>query len=329
MGSEMCIRDSWVAGGTGAGACLTASKKTDATPVPGCSRPAEDELGSGVLRLTNADGDQTGYMLYNSPIPSADGLDVLFYASQWGGSGADGIAFFFTKGNTELTQPGGNGGSLGYAVKYAGSPYQQSGVDHGLLGIGFDVYGSYGYDSSDGTDCTDPHDGGIPNSVGIRGPGNGYQGYCFIDQVDLSPLGISLRGNTREEGAHLYRVRVDGSDVTDRKVTVYIDGVEVISVPLPQEFIDTQYVKFGWTAGTGGSNDFHEVWGATVVPAAQPEDFEYKPPTLQDDKDALAPTTTIAELPKTGGSGDALKLLAVGLIVAGAVCVIQVRRRAL
>lgn len=326
---DVTVSENWVAGGTGAGACLTASKKTDATPVPGCSRPAEDELGSGVLRLTNAEWDQSGYMLYNSPIPSADGLDALFYASQWGGSGADGIAFFFTKGSADLTQPGGNGGSLGYAAKYAGSSDQQPGVDRGLLGIGFDVYGAFGEDTSDGTDCADSAPGGFSNSVAIRGPGNGYSGYCFIDIVDLTPLGVVLHGDTREAGAHLFRIRVDGSDVTDRMVTVYIDGVEVISVPLPQEFIDTEYVKFGWTAGTGADTDYHEVWGATVVTATQPEDFEYEAPTLQDDKEALAPTTTVEVLANTGTSTDSLQLIAAGLVFAGAICLIQLRRRPL
>lgn len=289
------VSDNWIAGGFPNSACLTAGNDLARTPIPGCQRPRIDEIGSGVFRLTNADFDQSGYLLYNAPINSRDGLDAFFYASQWGGDGADGIAFFFVDGAYELNAPGGNGGSLGYASKYQhGEDIPQDGVAHGLLGVGFDVYGSYGTTNSDGADCSTPAPGGISNSIGVRGPGNGANGYCWIDGVDLSPLGISLRGDTRAEGAHLFRIRVDSAEVEERKVRIFIDDVKVLTVAVPQEFLDAETVKFGWTAGTGGSTDFHEIWGASVKVVAEPVDYVYEAPTLQDDLEAISSTTTQA-----------------------------------
>ena len=110
------VSENWIAGGNPSSACLTSGNDTGITPIPGCGRPREDEVGAGVLRLTAPLYDQSGYLLYNSPLPSGDGLDAFFYASQWGGDGADGLAFFFTDGEYELTAPGGNGGSLGLSL---------------------------------------------------------------------------------------------------------------------------------------------------------------------------------------------------------------------
>ena len=244
-----------------------------------------------MLRLTAPLNDQSGYLLYNSPLPSGDGLDAFFYASQWGGDGADGLAFFFTDGEYELTAPGGNGGSLGYAAKYVLASDAQEGVAHGLLGIGFDTYGAFHRSDSDGNGCTGGADG-TENQVVVRGAGNGLDGYCYIDGVDLTPMGISLSGDSREEAAHLIRVRVDSAEVAERKVRIFIDGERVLTVDLPEEFLAAETVKFGWTAGTGGSTNYHEIWGATVRVIPESIDFEYEAPTLEDDLEAIASTTT-------------------------------------
>jgi hypothetical protein len=285
------VSDNWIAGGFPNSACLTAGNDLARTPIPGCQMPRIDEIGSGVFRLTYADYDQSGYLLYNSPLPSGDGLDAFFYASQWGGDGADGLAFFFTDGEYELTAPGGNGGSLGYAAKFAGDPDAQEGVAHALLGIGFDTYGAFHSSYSDGNGCTGGA-GGTENQVVVRGAGNGLDGYCYIDGVDLTPMGISLSGDSREEAAHLIRVRVDSAKVAERKVRIFIDGARVLTVDLPEEFLAAETVKFGWTAGTGGFTNYHEIWGATVRVIPESIDFEYEAPTLEDDLEAISSTTT-------------------------------------
>jgi hypothetical protein len=61
----------------------------------------------------------------NRPIPSNAGIIATFDQWQYGGTGADGTSFFLVHGATQLTQTGGNGGSLAYA--------QSSNAD-GILG---------------------------------------------------------------------------------------------------------------------------------------------------------------------------------------------------
>lgn len=319
---EGSVSDNWIAGGNPLSACLTSGNDSSSTPIPGCGRPRIDAIGEGVLRLTSSTFDQTGYLLYNAPIPSGDGLDAFFYASQWGGSGADGMAFFFTDGEYELTVPGGNGGSLGYAAKYASSPEAQEGVAHGLLGIGFDTYGAFHGDTSDGSGCT-PATTGEPNQIVVRGAGNGLDGYCYIDGVALTPLGISLSGETREAGAHLFRVRVDSAKVEERKVRIFVDGERVLTIALPEEFLAAETVKFGWTAGTGAETNNHEIWGASVQVIPESIDFEYEAPTLEDDLVAIASTTSTSEvtdetLAETGVSDGTPMLLGSLLVTVGA-----------
>jgi len=78
---------------------------------------------------------------------------VTFDVWQYGGNPnygppADGVSFFLTDGEADLTHPGAFGGSLGYAKKqptpniYPTPPFID-GVAHGYLGVGLDVLGNY------------------------------------------------------------------------------------------------------------------------------------------------------------------------------------------
>src|SRR6476646_1396311 len=115
-GSNVSNPGAWASGGAGGSvACLTASSDTSQTPIPGCQNPAIDTAGNGVLRLTPAVVGRTGFAVFNSPVTTAGGLDISFQQSQWGGTDADGIAFFMVQGSTNLTSAGGGGGALGYS----------------------------------------------------------------------------------------------------------------------------------------------------------------------------------------------------------------------
>ena len=190
-------------------ACLTGAPR-GAVPGPGehplggCRSdpagpvPPGNGAPHGYLQLTDAHNDQSGAALFNSPIPATDGLDVTFEQWQYGNTTqppADGISFFLTDGNAQLTQPGAFGGSLGYAQKLPDdNPAAEfiPGVNGGYLGIGLDVLGNYfgdwehrgngcpaGERSPAGTIFRVPAPG--PNMVTVRGPGNGITGYCWLD----------------------------------------------------------------------------------------------------------------------------------------------------
>jgi hypothetical protein len=188
-------------------ACLTGAPRGAAPPagehaLGGCTStpvgPVPPGPGSpfGYLQLTDASDDQVGAALFDSRIPSSNGLQVTFEQWQYGNDPAfppaDGISFFLTDGVEDLDRPGAFGGSLGYAQKLPddnpANPFVP-GVDHGYLGIGLDVLGNYFGDwEQRGNGCAERSPAGtvfrVPapgaNMVTVRGPGDGTVGYCFL-----------------------------------------------------------------------------------------------------------------------------------------------------
>jgi hypothetical protein len=265
------VNQGWVTGGTGGasdgwpgGACLTAGGNTSANPGPGCGLGTPDADGDGVLRLTPAENSRTGYALYNVPLPTRYGLDITFNLAEWGEKGgADGVSMFFVKGSENLTQPGGAGGNLGYV-----------GVAGGLLGIGFDSFGSY---SSFNDPACGPAPGFERDQIGVRGPASG--GYCWLD--GSGELDVYLAGDNRVDAAIAVRVVIDPDTVSQRKVTItYVrEGPDPMNgslvVDMPQEFIDESTFKFGFAGSTGDDTNNHDIWDVRVasvnpVPAPGP-----------------------------------------------------------
>ncbi|MCM2416419.1 hypothetical protein [Streptomyces sp. RKAG290] len=75
------------------------------------------------------------------------------------------------------TVMGQSGGALGYSAKN----FTSTGLSHGYLGIGLDVFGNFS-NKYEGTGCTDPANIAqvMPGEVVVRGPGNGTVGYCAL-----------------------------------------------------------------------------------------------------------------------------------------------------
>lgn len=256
----------WVTGGAGGavagwpgGACLTAGTDTSAA-VPGCGLNAPDADGSGALRLTAASGSLTGFGLYNTALPTRFGIDVTFKVAEWGGyggGGADGLSMFFVKGSTNLVTAGYAGGNLGYR-----------GVTNGLLGIGFDSFGNFSSDSVQGVSCP-PAPGFTRDQIGVRGPGSGQDGFCWITGTGELDEYLASDGD-REDATIEVHVVIDPETVSDRKVTVTfnrttdpISGELVFD--LPEEFANEATFKFGFAGSTGSEVNFHEVWDVQVA----------------------------------------------------------------
>lgn len=175
------------------GACLTASVVTSQRPIPACSKRASDPLGKGALRLTGDGYLQEGGVMTTSSIPATKGIDATFNTYQYGGSGADGIAFVMAAENPRSPVApksiGQLGGDLGYSSGSI-SGAQGTGLSFGYLGVGFDVFGNFSNPRFDGTGCgPSPSwaDTREPGQVVVRGPGNRSTGYC--------PLYSSLTGH--------------------------------------------------------------------------------------------------------------------------------------
>jgi hypothetical protein len=289
----------WVAPAPSTGlvndACLSASGAlATSTPVPGCTTTAGTQPG---LQLTTNALNQEGALAYSSSVPSSLGLDVTFTSYQYDtmNSPADGIAFFLAASdpNNASASPitlGQPGGYLGYSASPGGLP----GLTNGYLGFGLDVYGNFTNSAYAGSGCTE----GLlntPNSVTVRGPGNGTAGYCLLSThqsasgtLDSSttpqpvPVEVAVNPTSTPEtaaggfpvpaGDYVLQVtEIGGSTVTET-------GPLPPDTGLPSGWVDTHGVPyqltFGWSASTGASTDYHTISNVNV------QTLNGTPPTL-------------------------------------------------
>lgn len=210
----------------------------------------------GWLRLTSANDGEFGYAYDNEAFPSTDGALVEFEYADWGGSGADGLAFFLFNGATSEAEfhAGQPGGSLGYASCYGSA----SGLSNAYVGVGFDEYGNFtNLGSICGLDGTEF----LPNHVSIRG--SSAESYRLLA---TAPTTESLRAERSQARRVTIAITPTG------KLSVYIrypDGTyqkitEGFKLPAAPEKL-----KFGYVASTGALTDDHEIRDAQVVKPTQ------------------------------------------------------------
>jgi uncharacterized repeat protein (TIGR01451 family) len=203
--------------------------------------------------------------LYNHVLPASDGLDVTFDVWQYGnnpddGPPADGVSFFLTDGEGNLTAPGAFGGSLGYAKKQQtpqqGGPYI-NGVEDGYLGVGLDVLGNYFADIGD---HRLPAQSAALQAVALE-PAGGTAG-----PTTSLPQGVSPAEAERLLEVSRRRISVRVTPAPDPRVTVTVDfGAgprQVLDVPAPAPVPHTY--KFGFAASTGSFNDVHLIRNVAV-----------------------------------------------------------------
>jgi outer membrane protein OmpA-like peptidoglycan-associated protein len=222
--------------------------------------PSIDADGSGWLRLTPATGAAFGYAVNDISFPSTDGVLVQFDYATWGGSGADGLAFFLYDGSTPIGSfhAGAAGGSLGY-TSCGATP----GLTNAYIGVGFDEFGNFtnlGAPGGCGLDGATPH----PNYVSVRG-----------SQSDSYHLltGASVATTESLSATRAFARHVTISVTPDSRLSVYItypdgtfqtiaEGLQLPAAPAT--------LKLGFAASTGGSTNNHEIGNTQVV---KPVDF--------------------------------------------------------
>ena len=223
------------------------------------------------LRLTDATNNQNSAIFYADPQPTSQGLDVSFRQSQWGGNGADGIAFFLQKGSETSTAAGSLGGALGYSAEFG---VNRTGMPSGLLGIGLDRFGNFVNPLFGGSNCTDNDPSPLANSLVIRGPGNGLTDYCRLGYVSNADTDWSTGATTRAGGARSVRITVDPSTAANPQVKVWVcaaanrcntSTTPTLSANAPAALLAEPTVRFGFSAGTGGLNNNHEIWDLQVA----------------------------------------------------------------
>lgn len=164
-------------------------------------------ITSNRLRLTDAQTNESTGVTFQRLFPGANNrVQVTFRYYGYSGTTppADGIAI--TLSDASITpQPGGFGGSLGYATRGGTVP----GFAGGWLGVGLDEYGNY---SSTESGPLGP--ASRAQSVAIRGSAPNYN--WVAGTATLSPTVANTTG-------HLYRVTVDSTVAGRSLVTVERD----------------------------------------------------------------------------------------------------------
>ncbi|PZX60491.1 gliding motility-associated-like protein [Algoriphagus ratkowskyi] len=243
-------------------------------------------LVDGVLRLTDAQREQNGYVYIDIPFSPSYGIKASFEYFMYGGSGADGLTVFLFDADVQNFRPGGFGGALGYTQRD-----NMPGMTGGYLGIGFDAFGNYS-NSNEGKigGFSGSPNGRYPNSISIRKNGAGLSGYQFVDgKMTLDPpsgsLGLSLDVQYQfplsSGGAGTTRV-TDPAKPGYRKVFMelepnpsgvgYILKMEMVvttvtneprtitifpGIPFP--YVASKNLKIGFAASTGGETNIHEI----------------------------------------------------------------------
>lgn len=254
-----------------------------------------DPVGSGWLRLTDSEGNQTGYAYNTAQFDLSQGLLVEFDYATWGGTGADGYSVYLFDAGVVNPGPGpfnigAFGGSLGYAQKLSTSTCNPpattvAGISGGYIGIGVDEYGNFAYG------CEGRYLGNslIANTVTVRGSvvgfGNGAVGQTtgntsypwIVTSANNGSLWYNGTPRPSQTSTNYRRVIIQISPVTapssQPTASVWIQfgyntaPVLMINGALLPLISSSQSLMVGYAASTGGSTNYHEIRNLLVTNA--------------------------------------------------------------
>lgn len=223
------------------------------------------KIVNGRLQLTQAKQAQSTASSYQYLYPAlGNKIEVEFdYMAYGGRPGADGLAVVFS--DAEITpQAGAFGGPLGYGFKKAESA---PGFSGGWVGIGLDEYGNY---SKEGGTKNNNSGVSTAQSVVLRGSGQQYSGYNYIDGKKVYP---NIDGNNGYSTTHRYRITIDSRSNNTANVTVerrvenngstphfskIIGPINVLSRQYNQDGIPENFI-LSLTGSTGQLYNTHEI----------------------------------------------------------------------
>ena len=215
---------------------------------------AADTIGAGWLRLNTTSFSAVGSAIYNTPFSSSDGLQATFTYATYGGTGADGFAFYLIDGSTASPTVGAKGSGLGYSREAA-----INGVTNGYLGIGFDEWGNFGTAFAGTCIQVACNPTAVHDTVAIRGSGNLLVGFDLYSKQTIASV-AALRTQNR-------KVRITLTPAPTVAVTVELDSGSgfvklvdslVISSMAGQAAMPATF-KLGFSGSAGALNNFHEI----------------------------------------------------------------------
>lgn len=220
-----------------------------------------DTAGNGWLRLTDTGNDRATSAYYNSAFNAAGStVYAKFDFESFGGSGADGIVFFLFDGSVPFSV-GAYGGSIGYAQKTG-----INGMNGGYLGVALDEYGNYSAASEGRVGGLNGGSSLVPDSISVRGPGQGQDGYAYLGGTGT--LSQSIDSASRPTQTNTVQILLSATN--QLTVTLQQGGVSpqtVLQMDL-SGYARPDTLKFGFASGTGGSTNYHDVRNLNVTTLA-------------------------------------------------------------
>ncbi|MGD0279668.1 MAG: hypothetical protein ABSC11_10215, partial [Smithella sp.] len=233
-----------------------------------------DPVGSGWLRLTDNEGNQTGYAYNTTTFDLSQGLLIQFDYATWGGSGADGYSVYLFDAGVSTFNIGAFGGSLGYAQKTG-----IAGISGGYAGIGVDEYGNF----SNPTEGRYLGPGADPNTVTVRGSVVGFGGGAIGQTTSTTSYpwiatsanngSLWYNGTTRpvQTSTDYRRVTIEISPAPNPVANVWVQfgynttPVQMITNAALPAITTSQLLMMGYAASTGGSTNYHEIRNLLVT----------------------------------------------------------------
>jgi uncharacterized repeat protein (TIGR01451 family) len=240
-------------------------------------------VAGGRLRLTDDVRKQAGAWSTDDTFPSDLGLEIEFdYAmhNDVGDPGADGLLLFLADGAAPQGV-GAFGAALGYACRHEASqgaefPCDLPGIPGGFAGIALDRYGNFSLP------LNGSGPGATPESVVVRGSGDGLTGYRYVDGA-IAPGGVETDGATPRK----VRVTLQPEGVGELAVTVRLEAGGAMrtvldrvplhgngQAPLPST------LRLGFAGATGVHVNTHEIDALRVWQPADLAVAHDLPPTV-------------------------------------------------
>lgn len=205
-------------------------------------------LGNDCYRLTQAQPSQRGAIwktgLFNTNESWEMQAEVLFGGSN---NGADGMAFVLKTASSGFI--GGGGGLMGF-----GGSFGNPGISPSVI-IEMDTYqgGAQG----------DPW----YDHIGIQKDGS--NDHFGGDLIAAPVAAIPGNGNIEDNNYHDLRVTFDANTL---EMVVYFDCVERITATVDvADILGTNFIKWGFTAATGGASNTHRVCNAQWLTTTESE----------------------------------------------------------
>lgn len=235
----------------------------DNSKLPYLTSGISDSTGDGWLRLTESKKNQSTFAYYDRAFEAQNlDINISFDFAIYDGTGADGFSFFLMDASYD-PDPGAFGGSLGYANRfdYNGNPVD--GLSGGYLGVGFDNYGNF----SNSNEGRNGGVGFVPNSISIRGSGEGTSGYEYITHANLDQYGlIGFNDQSNRPTLSDYR-RASILLTADNQLTVKVQFGETNPYVTVIDDMDIdsflyerpESLMIGFSASTGSKKEIHEI----------------------------------------------------------------------